>query len=221
FFSSRRRHTRFKCDWSSDVCSSDLLQGFEGLGSEHFVAAASTRTARGRHDAMPYVGSPVRRREDRALLTGAGRFVDDIGLPRMLHLAVVRSTHAHARLGRIDTKDATALPGVAAVFTAADLPPPGPGIPPVPIVPGLDTVAPGDPDAAFRSAAVVVEAVLEQPRLAAVPLECRGIVAAYDPRADRIEVWLSTQTPHGARDLIAEILEIPRDRVRVVAPDVG
>ncbi len=243
---------------------------------------------------MPYVGSPVRRREDRALLTGAGRFVDDIGLPRMLHLAVVRSTHAHARLGRIDTKDATALPGVAAVFTAADLPAPGPRIPPVPIVPGLDTVAHplladgivryvgepiaailasdrytaedaadrvrvaydvlpalvdpegalapeapvlhagrtsnlvfertvsgGDPDAAFRSAAVVVEAVLEQPRLAAVPLECRGIVAAYDPRADRIEVWLSTQTPHGARDLIAEILEIPRDRVRVVAPDVG
>ncbi|TMI82404.1 MAG: xanthine dehydrogenase family protein molybdopterin-binding subunit [Bacillati bacterium ANGP1] len=243
---------------------------------------------------MPYVGSPVRRREDRALLTGAGRFVDDIGLPRMLHLAVVRSTHAHARLGRIDTKEATALPGVAAVFTAADLPAPGPRIPPVPIVPGLDTVAHplladgivryvgepiaailasdrytaedaadrvrvaydvlpavvdpegalapeapvlhagrtsnlvfertvsgGDPDAAFRSAAVVVEAVLEQPRLAAVPLECRGIVAAYDPRADRIEVWLSTQTPHGARDLIAEILEIPRDRVRVVAPDVG
>jgi CO/xanthine dehydrogenase Mo-binding subunit len=53
---------------------------------------------------------------------GAARFVEDVGVPRMLHGAVLRSPHAHARLVSIDTRRAQDLPGVHAVFTATDVP---------------------------------------------------------------------------------------------------
>jgi carbon-monoxide dehydrogenase large subunit len=56
------------------------------------------------------------------LVTGAGRFVDDVRVPGMLHAAVLRSPHAHARLLSIDAKRAIELPGVHAVLTAADVP---------------------------------------------------------------------------------------------------
>jgi carbon-monoxide dehydrogenase large subunit len=56
------------------------------------------------------------------LVTGTGRFVDDVRVPGMLHAAVLRSPHAHARLVSIDAKRARDLPGVRAVLTAADVP---------------------------------------------------------------------------------------------------
>jgi len=55
-------------------------------------------------------------------VSGAGRFVDDVHVPGMLHAAILRSQHAHARLVSIDTKGARDLPGVHAVLTAADVP---------------------------------------------------------------------------------------------------
>ncbi|PYN47608.1 MAG: xanthine dehydrogenase, partial [Candidatus Rokuibacteriota bacterium] len=55
-------------------------------------------------------------------VSGAGRFVDDVHVPGVLHAAVLRSPHAHARLVSIDTKRARDLPGVHAVLTAADVP---------------------------------------------------------------------------------------------------
>jgi len=68
-----------------------------------------------------YFGASVPRREDPRLLRGEGRFVDDIKLPGMLHAAFVRSPHAHARIRAIRVDAARQLPGVARVFTAADL----------------------------------------------------------------------------------------------------
>ncbi|HEV8317522.1 MAG TPA: molybdopterin cofactor-binding domain-containing protein [Vicinamibacterales bacterium] len=65
-------------------------------------------------------GSGIRRREDPRLLTGTARYTDDMVLPGMVHAAILRSTHAHARIRRIDTSRAAAAPGVLAVFTAAD-----------------------------------------------------------------------------------------------------
>jgi CO/xanthine dehydrogenase Mo-binding subunit len=56
------------------------------------------------------------------LVTGTGRFVDDVRVPGMLHAAVLRSPHAHARLVSLDAKRALDLPGVHAVLTAADVP---------------------------------------------------------------------------------------------------
>ena len=66
------------------------------------------------------IGQPVRRKEDFRLLTGGGRYVSDIQLPGMAYLAVVRSTHAHARIKSIDGSAAKAIPGVIGVFTGAD-----------------------------------------------------------------------------------------------------
>jgi len=67
------------------------------------------------------VGQSVRRVEDPRLVQGLGRYSDDVSLPRQLHAVVVRSPHAHARLGAIDGQAALGMPGVRAVLTAADL----------------------------------------------------------------------------------------------------
>jgi carbon-monoxide dehydrogenase large subunit len=67
------------------------------------------------------LGRRVRRNEDPRLLTGRALFVDDVELAGMTHAAFVRSPHAHARLGRIDTSAALAMDGVLAVITAGDL----------------------------------------------------------------------------------------------------
>jgi aerobic carbon-monoxide dehydrogenase large subunit len=68
-----------------------------------------------------YTGASIKRSEDPRILTGAGRYVDDIKLPGMLHAAFVRSPLAHARVVSVDASAARALPGVAAVFTGAEL----------------------------------------------------------------------------------------------------
>ena len=70
-----------------------------------------------------YAGRRVPRVEDSRLLTGRGTFVDDVTRPGMLHACFVRSPFAHARIKSIDATAALALPGVHAVFTAADLNP--------------------------------------------------------------------------------------------------
>ena len=67
-----------------------------------------------------FVGRRVRRKEDPLLLTGRIEFLDDIKLPGMLHCAILRSPFARARIERIDTQAAEALPGVAAVVTGDD-----------------------------------------------------------------------------------------------------
>jgi carbon-monoxide dehydrogenase large subunit len=71
---------------------------------------------------MGWFGTSIKRKEDPDLLTGRGRYVDDIKLPGMLHAVVLRSPHAHAGIRGIDKRPALALPGVHAVFTFADLP---------------------------------------------------------------------------------------------------
>jgi CO/xanthine dehydrogenase Mo-binding subunit/uncharacterized protein with von Willebrand factor type A (vWA) domain len=67
------------------------------------------------------IGARAPRIEDDRLLRGAGRFVDDIDVPGQLHMRVVRSGVAHARIAGIDTSEAAAAPGVQLVATAADL----------------------------------------------------------------------------------------------------
>src|SRR5580692_542148 len=68
-----------------------------------------------------YTGASIKRSEDPRILTGAGRYVDDIKLPGMLHAAFVRSPLAHAHVLSVDVDAARALPGVVAVLTGADL----------------------------------------------------------------------------------------------------
>ena len=70
-----------------------------------------------------FIGSPIRRLEDAALLTGADRFVDDIELPGTVEAAFVRSPHPHALIRSVDSSAARNLRGVHAVFSYADLAP--------------------------------------------------------------------------------------------------
>ena len=69
-----------------------------------------------------WVGADLPRKEDPALVRGSVTYVDDVTLPGMLHAAVLRSPHAHARIVSIDIGPALALPGVHAVLTHADVP---------------------------------------------------------------------------------------------------
>ena len=70
-----------------------------------------------------HFGARIARLEDPALLTGRGRFVDDVKLPGTLHDCFVRSPHAHAKVRSIEASAARAMPGIHAVLTADDLPP--------------------------------------------------------------------------------------------------
>ncbi|HTI17227.1 MAG TPA: xanthine dehydrogenase family protein molybdopterin-binding subunit [Trinickia sp.] len=68
-----------------------------------------------------YLNRAVPRTEDYRLLTGHGRYIDDIEIPGALHATFVRSPHAHARIASIDASEAEAMPGVVAVVTGRDL----------------------------------------------------------------------------------------------------
>jgi carbon-monoxide dehydrogenase large subunit len=80
------------------------------------------------------LGNPVLRVEDRPILRGETRYVDDLSVPGVAHVVFVRSTIAHALVQSIDVSDALSMPGVSAVYTSADLDLPdvegSPGLPP-------------------------------------------------------------------------------------------
>ena len=73
------------------------------------------------NDEKPVGYGRMLRKEDPRLIRGQGNFVDDVQLPGMLHMAILRSPVAHAKINSIDTSAAAALPGVVAVVTGADL----------------------------------------------------------------------------------------------------
>ncbi|MBM3487546.1 MAG: xanthine dehydrogenase family protein molybdopterin-binding subunit [Alphaproteobacteria bacterium] len=149
-----------------------------------------------------WFGSRVRRIEDPPLVTGRGRYVDDIHLPDMVHAAFLRSPHAHARLIGIDTATAKAMPGVHAVLTIADLAPhlteerlplgfrtralPD-GITPY-VLAKDEVVYVGEPvalviaDSRYRAEDAAAAIAVDYEPLPAVP-DCRAAVAPGAPRA--------------------------------------
>jgi len=68
-----------------------------------------------------YIGAPITRQEDVRFLTGSATFIDDVKVPQMLHAAILRSPHGHARIRSIDTARAQSLPGVVAILTWEDI----------------------------------------------------------------------------------------------------
>ena len=239
------------------------------------------------------IGESVSRKEDLPLLTGSGRYLDDLARPGMLYLGVVRSPHAHARIAAISTAEAASLPGVVAVASAKDLPEVSHPIPPykserrfrafdqpvlaktvvryvgepVAVVVAADpgrlaealeavavdyeplaaassidaaiaTGAPlvhegwpdnvayvsraavGDVEAAIGQADLLVAERFRHPRLAAMPIETRGVLAYVDDSGTLIVVS-STQHPYHVREAIAEVLGLVEERLRVIAPEVG
>ncbi|MBB2505220.1 xanthine dehydrogenase family protein molybdopterin-binding subunit [Amycolatopsis echigonensis] len=83
------------------------------------------------------------------------------------------------------------------------------------------TIPKGDVETAFAEADVVVTETLEFGRQTGAPLETRGVVVSWDPLTDRLDAWLSTQSPNLARDLLGDVLGLPVERIRVRTPDVG
>ncbi len=83
------------------------------------------------------------------------------------------------------------------------------------------TVRVGDVEAAFATAEVVTRGRYEVQRYTGMPMETRGVVAAYDAGTGDLTVWSSTQWPHTLRDVLRDLLGLGGDHVRVVAPDVG
>lgn len=79
----------------------------------------------------------------------------------------------------------------------------------------------GDPDAAFANAYRVVSQHMVNQRLAGVSLETRAVLAAPDPATGGLIVWDSTQVPHDVRANLAQMLNLPENLVRVIAPEVG
>ena len=132
------------------------------------------------HPATGLIGAAIRRVEDPLLLTGKGCFVDDINLPGMLHMAMLRSPYAHAKIRSIDTTAAKAIKGVVTVVTGGELPErlninapvafPGQKIPPHPVLARGAVHAPGTP----------VAAVIAQSRAIAQDA-CNAIDVDYEP----------------------------------------
>ncbi len=92
------------------------------------------------------MGQAVVRKEDLRLLTGGGRYLDDINLPGQAHAAFLRSPHAHAKIKSIDTASAKTAPGVIAVLTGADLE--ADGVAPIPCLAHIPA-KPGTPEQVF------------------------------------------------------------------------
>jgi 4-hydroxybenzoyl-CoA reductase subunit alpha len=80
------------------------------------------------HDKRPeeleWIGKPLRKVDARSKVSGLTQFADDLSMPRMLHMKLLRSTQAHALIRSIDTSKAAAMPGVKGILTGADMPTP-------------------------------------------------------------------------------------------------
>lgn len=240
------------------------------------------------------VGKPVLRVEDARLLTGLGRYVDDVPAGHALHLALVRSDQPHARIADIRTTAAKTMPGVMGVYTWPDLAhlvKPAiatsrmSGYQPTPIhalangvvhfvgepvvaivarsryeaedaVDGIEIVyeplpvetdpeaaaQPGAPvlhegfesnvlverafvrgeiDAAFENAALVVSEQFRFHRKTSAAMEPRCYLADIDAGRDALTLYTSSQVPGIVRDALADLLDMPGNRLTVIAPDVG
>ena len=101
--------------------SADVKYNLTEIRVSERLAPSMSDSSR-REAGKPWLGRSVERREDAALLTGAGCFADDAGTkPGTLHAAFLRSPHAHAKLRGIDASAALAIPGVRAVLTGEDV----------------------------------------------------------------------------------------------------
>lgn len=143
------------------------------------------------------IGGRVPRREDPRLITGHGTYVDDLRLPDMLHLKILRSPHAHARITHIDTTRAQALPAVVTVLTGREARPFVPALPAPRPMPGLN-IPTHHPLAADRvrwagegvAAVVATDPYVAADALALVDVEYEPLPAVVDP-----EAALASQAP--------------------------
>lgn len=154
--------------------------------------------ARVGRDDLRVIGKPLRKVDARSKVAGLTRFADDLKLPRMLHMKLLRATLPHARIRSIDTSAARALPGVHGILTGQDMPVPF-GILPVSqdehalCVDRVRFV--GDPVVAV--AAVDEETAWEACRLVRVDYEELAAIGSIDEAAATAEPRIHDYGPHG------------------------
>jgi carbon-monoxide dehydrogenase large subunit len=183
------------------------------------------------------IGAKIHRREDPRLITGNGRYVEDLQRTGVLHMALVRSPHPHARITRINTAQAKSAPGVVAVLTAADFKPLLSGTHPVApaFVPEKHTVPErfpiADQEAVFQGEPVAV-VVAENRKLAAdaadaVEVEYEPLPAVMDlfqalePNSPKVHTglvdnvaWDQTFTPEDTvKDAFAQAEVVVKERI--------
>ncbi|MDQ1468237.1 MAG: aerobic carbon-monoxide dehydrogenase large subunit, partial [Actinomycetota bacterium] len=130
------------------------------------------------------LGNSVRRKEDPGVLRGETQYFDDLAFDAMAHIAFVRSTVAHARLGAVDTSEAVGMPGVLGVYTAGNLElPDQQGFVMLPPVFNRPPLARG----AVRFVGDVVAAVVAETRAQAVDA-AELVIVDYDPLPVVIDV---------------------------------
>jgi carbon-monoxide dehydrogenase large subunit len=134
-------------------------------------------------------GRAVLRVEDADILSGRARYVDDLDIPGVLHLVFVRSTVAHGEIRAIDVAEAAAMPGVAAVFTAADLDLAGIR---GPMVVNADYARPPLATGKVRFVGDMVAAVVAESRAAAVDA-AEHVVVDYAPLPAVVDVEAATE----------------------------
>ena len=152
------------------------------------------------------VGASPKRKEDGRFVVGGGRYLDDVRVAGLLHLALVRSPHAHARVRAIDAAAARAVPGVVVVLTLDDLP-----------ELATATVPPLVPEPKGRP---YVHPVLAGARVRHVG-EPVGVVVASDPyaAADGVERVIVTYDPLPAATSAAAAIAPGAPRVNEAWPD--
>jgi carbon-monoxide dehydrogenase large subunit len=240
-----------------------------------------------------FIGKAVERLEDCRFLRGQGCYIDDFSLPGMLHLAVLRSSFAHAKIRSIDASAALAMPGIAAIFSFEDIAAFAKPIPirlnPLPefqrflqfplargkaryvgepiaiaaaetaylaedalekiavdyeeLTPVVDwptanspvlvhegahsnitvqyETGRGDAAWAFRNADYVRKETFRSHRHTALPMETRGLVAAWDERSRRMQVFGATKVVFGNRRILADMLQLPLASIELIELDVG
>src|SRR5712691_5171182 len=183
------------------------------------------------------IGEPIKRKEDARFIRGKGNYLDDIELPGMLHMAIMRSPHAHARIKSVDTEAASAMPGVIAVVTGELM-----AQHKLAWMPTLsyDTqavlatdkvrfqgqevaavVAETKYQAAFAKAHKVGRLHTFYPRCHPAPLETCGCVADVNPATGKATIYMTSQAPHAIRTVFALVTGLPEQNIRVVSPDIG
>jgi len=194
------------------------------------------------------VGTPVRRRDAAAKVTGAARYAGDIRLPDMLYARLVRPPAHGAKLVEIDTTEAARLQGVMVVadgdLVAVLAPSPdqaeralervktgfegGPSSPDEESIydhllgvkpPGVTGQQAGDLATGREAAAATVERTYLDSYCAHAPIETHTATAAVDK--GRVTIWASTQTPFGLQEEAASALGVEKSAVRVIPPFVG
>lgn len=141
-------------------------------------------------------GSGIKRREDPRLITGQAKYTDDLSLPKMAYMHIVRSPYAHAKIKSIQTDKAAGMPGVLGVFTGKDIVDSGFGnIPCAWIVPDSECKAPPHPPLAIQKVRHVGDGVVVV--VAEDPYQARDAADAievdYEPLAAVVDAQEATQ----------------------------